>query len=38
VKDLSLRMRQSFHRANADQAEGDNNELRLIADYPINVF
>lgn len=38
VKDLSLRMRQSFHRGNADQAEGDNNELRLIADYPINVF
>jgi len=38
VKDLSLRLRQSFHRANADQAEGDNNELRLIADYPINVF
>ncbi|MDH0747752.1 OprD family porin [Pseudomonas sp. GD03842] len=38
AKDLSLRMRQSFHRANADQAEGDNNELRLIADYPINVF
>ncbi|MGH8418074.1 MAG: OprD family porin [Pseudomonas sp.] len=38
AKDLALRMRQSFHRANADQAEGDNNELRLIADYPINVF
>lgn len=38
VKDLALRMRQSFHRANSDQAEGDNNELRLIADYPINVF
>lgn len=38
AKDLSLRMRQSFHRANADQGEGDNNELRLIADYPINVF
>src|ERR1700712_1782778 len=38
VKNLALRMRQSFHRANADQAEGDNNELRLIADYPINVF
>jgi imipenem/basic amino acid-specific outer membrane pore len=38
VKDLALRMRQSFHRGNADQAEGDNNELRLIADYPINIF
>ena len=38
VKDLSLRLRQSFHRGNADQAEGDNNELRLIADYPISIF
>ncbi|KPA88850.1 OprD family porin [Pseudomonas sp. RHF3.3-3] len=38
AKDLSLRLRQSFHRGNADQAEGNNNELRLIADYPISVF
>ncbi|MCU1737515.1 MULTISPECIES: OprD family porin [Pseudomonas] len=38
AKDLSLRLRQSFHRANADQPEGDNNELRLIADYPISIF
>lgn len=38
VKDLALRMRQSWHRGNADQAEGDNNEFRLIADYPINIF
>jgi imipenem/basic amino acid-specific outer membrane pore len=38
AKDLSLRMRQAFHRANSDQAEGDVNEFRLIADYPINVF
>ena len=38
VKDLSLRLRQSFHRANADQPEGSNNELRLIADYPISIF
>ena len=38
VKNLALRMRQSWHRGNADQAEGDNNEFRLIADYPINVF
>ncbi|MFJ3485346.1 OprD family porin [Pseudomonas sp. NPDC090202] len=38
AKDLSLRMRQAFHRANGDQAEGDVNEFRLIADYPINVF
>lgn len=38
AKDLSLRLRQSFHRGNADQAEGNNNELRLIADYPISIF
>jgi imipenem/basic amino acid-specific outer membrane pore len=38
VKNLSLRMRQSWHRGNADQAEGDINEFRLIADYPINIF
>jgi imipenem/basic amino acid-specific outer membrane pore len=38
AKDLSLRMRQAWHRGNADQAEGDNNELRLIADYPISIF
>lgn len=38
VKDLALRMRQSWHRSNADQAEADNNEFRLIADYPINIF
>ncbi|KAF1052041.1 MAG: Porin D [Stenotrophomonas maltophilia] len=38
AKDLSLRLRQAFHRANADQGESDNNELRLIVDYPISVF
>ncbi|NBB09497.1 OprD family porin [Pseudomonas sp. SLFW] len=38
AKNLSLRLREAIHRANADQAEGDVNELRLIADYPINVF
>jgi imipenem/basic amino acid-specific outer membrane pore len=38
IKDMSFRMRQSFHRGNTDQAEGDNNELRLIVDYPISVF
>ena len=38
AKDLSLRMRQAWHRGNADQAEGDVNEFRLIADYPISIF
>ncbi|MGH8419617.1 MAG: OprD family porin [Pseudomonas sp.] len=38
VKDLSFRIRQSWHRANADQAEGDVDEFRLIVDYPISVL
>jgi imipenem/basic amino acid-specific outer membrane pore len=38
AKNLSLRLRQAWHRANADQAEGNVDELRLIADYPISIF
>ncbi|MCD5988082.1 OprD family porin [Pseudomonas phytophila] len=38
VKDLSFRIRQAWHRANADQGEGDVNEFRLIVDYPISVL
>ncbi|SDI09102.1 imipenem/basic amino acid-specific outer membrane pore [Pseudomonas delhiensis] len=38
AKDLSLRLRQAFHRGNADQAEADNNELRLIVDYPLSIL
>ncbi|WP_397448068.1 OprD family porin [Pseudomonas sp. NA-150] len=38
AKDLSLRMRQAWHRGNADQAEGNIDEFRLIADYPISIF
>ncbi|WP_295479568.1 OprD family porin [uncultured Pseudomonas sp.] len=38
AKDLSLRVRQAFHRANADQGEGDVSELRLIVDYPITLL
>ncbi len=38
AKNLSFRLRQAWHRANADQAEGDHDELRLIADYPISVL
>lgn len=38
AKDLSFRIRQSWHRANADQGEGDINEFRLIVDYPISVL
>ncbi|MEQ7917736.1 OprD family porin [Xanthomonas sp. WHRI 1810A] len=38
AKDLSFRIRQAFHTANADQAEGDIKEFRLIVDYPISVL
>ncbi|SDK25909.1 imipenem/basic amino acid-specific outer membrane pore [Pseudomonas delhiensis] len=38
AKDLSFRIRQSWHRANADQAEGDIDEFRLIVDYPLSVL
>ncbi|MEE9100413.1 MULTISPECIES: OprD family porin [Pseudomonas] len=38
VKDMSFRLRQAFHRANSDQGESDNNELRLIVDYPLSIL
>lgn len=38
AKDLSFRMRQAWHRANADEGEGDINEFRLIVDYPISIL
>jgi len=38
AKDLSFRIRQAWHRGNADQAEGDQNEFRLIVDYPISIL
>ncbi|MGV8860231.1 MAG: OprD family porin [Pseudomonas sp.] len=38
AKDLSFRIRQAWHTANADQAEGDVKEFRLIVDYPISVL
>jgi imipenem/basic amino acid-specific outer membrane pore len=38
AKDLSFRMRQAWHTANSDQAEGDISEFRLIVDYPISVL
>ncbi|MBD9680664.1 OprD family porin [Pseudomonas sp. PDM18] len=38
AKDLSFRVRQAFHRANADQGEADNNELRLIVEYPLSIL
>jgi imipenem/basic amino acid-specific outer membrane pore len=38
VKDMSFRVRQAWHTANADQAEGDRAEFRLIVDYPISIL
>ncbi|MCF5710202.1 outer membrane porin, OprD family [Pseudomonas syringae] len=38
AKDLSLRMRQAWHRGNDAQADGDVNEFRLIVDYPISIL
>ena len=38
AKDLSFRIRQAFHNANADQGEGDLSEFRLIVDYPITLM
>lgn len=38
AKDLSLRLRQATHRANDDQAEGDVDEVRFIAEYPLDLI
>lgn len=38
AKDLSLRLRQATHRANASQGESDIDEVRLIAEYPLSIF
>ncbi|HBP6672049.1 TPA: outer membrane porin, OprD family [Pseudomonas aeruginosa] len=34
----SFRIRQAWHRANADEGEGDQNEFRLIVDYPLSIL
>jgi imipenem/basic amino acid-specific outer membrane pore len=38
AKDLSFRVRQAWHNANADQGEGDIKEFRLIVDYPLSLL
>ncbi|WP_263264007.1 OprD family porin [Pseudomonas sp. RIT-PI-S] len=38
AKDLSFRIRQAWHTGNADQADGDVKEFRLIVDYPISIL
>jgi len=38
AKDLSFRIRQAWHFANADEGEGDTKEFRLIVDYPLSIL
>ncbi|MDH0705450.1 OprD family porin [Pseudomonas sp. GD03862] len=38
AKDLSLRLRHATHRANQAQGEADIDEVRLIVEYPLDVF
>ncbi|WP_285429635.1 OprD family porin [Pseudomonas sp. fls2-241-R2A-110] len=38
AKDLSFRIRQAWHRANADEGEGSIDEFRLIVDYPLSIL
>lgn len=38
VKNLSFRIRQAWHQADAGQIDGDTKEFRLIVDYPISIL
>ncbi|MNF19418.1 Porin D precursor [compost metagenome] len=38
AKDLSFRVRQATHRANAAQGEGNIDEVRLIVEYPLEIL
>ena len=38
AKDLSLRLRHATHRANQAEGEADIDEVRLIVEYPLDVF
>lgn len=38
AKDLSFRIRQAWHQADAGQIDGDTKEFRLIVDYPISIL
>lgn len=38
VTDLSLRVRDAIVSSNADQRDGDLNELRVIIDYPFTLL
>lgn len=38
AKGLSVRLRQAWHRADAEQGSGDLDDFRLITDYPLEIF
>ena len=38
AKDLSIRARQAFHRANSDYADADTNQFRLMVEYPLSIL
>ncbi|WIV24067.1 OprD family porin [Pseudomonas sp. M2(2023)] len=38
AKDLSVRLRQATHRANAAQGEGDIDEVKVIFEYPLQIL
>jgi imipenem/basic amino acid-specific outer membrane pore len=38
ARDLSVRVRQAVHRSSSGYRYPDNNELRLIIDYPLSLF
>lgn len=38
AKDLSIAVQQTIHRANAAQADGDVDQVRIITQYPLDIF
>ncbi|MOA36494.1 Porin D precursor [compost metagenome] len=38
AKDLSVAVQQTIHRANSAQADGDVDQVRIITQYPLNIF
>ncbi|MNH31632.1 Porin D precursor [compost metagenome] len=38
ARDLSFTVQQTTHRANAAQADGDVDQVRIITQYPLEVF
>ena len=38
AKDLSFRLRSAWYRSNTAYNGGDNNDLRLIVEYPLSIL